>query len=523
VPDVIVIQPSQAFQNSVRRVAAYARVSSDSEDQLHSYFAQIRYYTDLIGEMENTVSAGIYADEGISGTQKCKRTEFLRLIRDCQRGKVDRIITKSVSRFARNTIESLETARMLKDLGVSICFEEDHLDTATMSSEALLTLKSAAAQAGSQSISKNMKLGVRMRMKNGTFITNMVPYGYDYRNQKMEVDPEKAELVRRIYREYLEGYGIQTIALRLNCEGVPYGSKAKMWHTSQIRSILTNPKYVGDMIMQRTYSADTFPYTRKRNHGEQQWYYKHNTHEAIIDRESFTRVQELLRCKNERHKKPAAIGEKPLLWRRLICGECGHIYQQKVTGCKTYWVCYYHKLSRYYCDAKPISEAALQSAFCALYNKLKGNGDQILAPAVEQLRAMQERRKKENPHLGEIDRQIADLGEQNLLLSKLKTKGYMDEEDYFEQKMELDSSLAELRKQRLLLVKEADSDDTLDSLIALQSLLQDGPAHMTEWIPEIFKALVANITVYPDKLTFRLYGGLELSENIAKEFQDNGT
>lgn len=157
-PDVIVIQPSQAFQNSVRRVAAYARVSSDSEDQLHSYFAQIRYYTDLIGEMENTVSAGIYADEGISGTQKCKRTEFLRLIRDCQRGKVDRIITKSVSRFARNTMESLETARMLKDLGVSICFEEDHLDTATMSSEALLTLKSAAAQAGSQSISKNMKL-----------------------------------------------------------------------------------------------------------------------------------------------------------------------------------------------------------------------------------------------------------------------------------------------------------------------------------------------------------------------------
>lgn len=342
-PEIIVIEPMQNPCTRPKRVAAYCRVSSDSEDQLHSYYAQVRYYTDQLAQMKDAVSAGIYADEGITGTEMRKRSEFLRLIEDCRRGKIDRIVTKSISRFARNTLESLETARTLKALGISIYFEEDHLDTATMSSEAILTLKSAAAQAGSQSISKNVKMGKRMKMKNGTFVTNMVPFGYRYMEREAVPDPKQAEIVRRIFREYKNGSGAHVIAKRLNAEEIP-STDGGRWHESHITRILGNPYYTGVMVMQKTYRTDAFPYVQKKNYGEQQWYCKYRAQEAIIDWQEFQLVQEILAARREQHRRPPSAAEKPPLWQKVICGVCGHTYNRRVnsTG-HAAWVCLCHR------------------------------------------------------------------------------------------------------------------------------------------------------------------------------------
>lgn len=518
--EVIVIQPKQSPENQILRVAAYCRVSSDSDDQLHSFFAQVGYYTKLINENKKMELVDIYADEGISGTQKCKRDDFLRLISDCRKGKIDRIITKSVSRFARNTLESLETAREFKALGVSIYFEEDNLDTNTMSSEAILTLKSSVAQAGSLSISKNMRLGIRMKMKNGTFITNMVPFGYDYIDQKMIVNKQKAAIVRRIYDEYLKGYGITTIALRFNNEGILHGENAVMWHSSHIHQILTNPKYIGDMIMQRTYRTEDIPYTKKINHGEVQWYYKHQTHEAIIDRDTFTAVQEIMECKAKPHCNKTPIAEKPPLWQKIKCGECGHTYRKKISSGKMYWTCYYHNINSRYCQAKPIAESIIYKAFCDMYNKLKINSDKILAPAISQLTALKQQKRLGNTRIGELDRQIAELGEQNLVIARLKSKGYMDENDYIEQKNNIDGQIKKLRDERIRQLKASDGDDTLEQLITLQAIIDGGPPYMADFDSQIFVNITREITAADTALIFKLQGGLEFTENIGKEQQD---
>ncbi len=285
----IVVIPAKIRTDEIVRTAAYARVSSDSEDQLNSFAAQIRYYTELLKNSENTVFIDMYADEGISGTSAAKRADFQRLMNDCRKGKIDRILTKSVSRFARNTKDCLEAIRELKTLGVSVYFEKENIDTAEISSEMMITMYSQFAQEESMSISKNCRMGVTKRMMDGSYNNLSAPFGYEYQNGKLQINPEKAQIVKQIFSWYVSGIGIEEIARRLNLNGV----REEIWRHGTIRCILTNEKYIGDTLMQKTFNTDTLPFKRARNRGEKPQYYVSETHEPIIDKEIFDIAQKM--------------------------------------------------------------------------------------------------------------------------------------------------------------------------------------------------------------------------------------
>lgn len=319
------------------RVAAYCRVSTDEEEQLNSYEAQIAYYTDAISKNPQWTFAGIYADEGITGTSTAKRKDFLRLMRDCQKGKIDYILTKSVSRFARNTVDSLSWVRKLRAMNIGVYFEEQAIDSLKAENEMLIGLFSVIAQAESENISGNVKWGINQRMKNGNFRSNFSCYGYRKgENGIPEIIPEQAEVVRIIYDRYLDGQSVCQIADYLNEHHYPTRMGKMDWQSTSVGNILKNEKYSGDLILQKTYTTDPISKKKKVNHGEMPKYLVTDNHPAIIERTKFNRVQmEIARRGNTRKKSTQAKTElgkysgKYTLSELLICGECGSHYRRR--------------------------------------------------------------------------------------------------------------------------------------------------------------------------------------------------
>ena len=248
-PEIRVIE-AKTQKNNKLRVAAYCRVSSDSADQLASYWNQVTYYTDYIGQNPDWVFSGIYADEGLTGTRADTREDFQRLLRDCARGKLDRILVKSISRFARNTRDCLEVVRQLRRLGISVYFEKEMIDTAGLNGEMMLSMYSAGAQQESISISENQRWSYQRRMARGDFITCRAPYGYRLKKGMLEIYEPEAEVVRRIFREYLSGKSKQQIIDGLNSDGI---NKNCIWRANYIAAVLENEKYAGDVLLQICY------------------------------------------------------------------------------------------------------------------------------------------------------------------------------------------------------------------------------------------------------------------------------
>ena len=277
---VITIEAYEKPEALNLRVAAYVRVSSDSMDQLNSFMAQANYYTTLISSKENWTLADIYADEGITGTSAKKRPDFQRLLSDCRKGRIDKILVKSISRFARNTQDCLETVRELKSIGIGVCFEEQNIDTSEMSGELLTAVFASIAQKESESISGNMRWSVMHRMQSGTFIPSSPPFGYKLVDNEIKIDPDAAEIVKRIYRDYLDGKNMDEIALQLNRENIPVrlGIETRKWKHGAISYILSNEKYTGDSLWQKTYSTNTLPVQKYKNYGERKMYYAVGTH-----------------------------------------------------------------------------------------------------------------------------------------------------------------------------------------------------------------------------------------------------
>ena len=290
---VQVIQPYQPQGEVVEKVAAYCRVSTDSKDQLNSYRTQIGYYTNFIAQHPGWALVDIYADEGITGTSLEKRDEFKRMLQDCRAGKITRILVKSVSRFARNTLELIETTRELKDLGVVVVFEEQGIDTAQMLGEMQLTLLAMAAQEESTSISKNVRWSYQKRMENGEFITTYAPFGYRLEKGVLIPEPEEARVVCAIFTLFLSGRGALAIAKELNQNQIPTRQGGK-WGRSSVEYLLKNERYIGDAIVQKRYRTPTIPTTRRVNHGELPMYHIHGCHEPIITKEDFEQVQRLI-------------------------------------------------------------------------------------------------------------------------------------------------------------------------------------------------------------------------------------
>lgn len=317
---------SAAVAKTAKRVAGYARVSTDMEEQAGSYAAQVAYYTSYIQNHEGWELAGIYTDEGISGTSTAKRSGFQTMVKDALAGQIDLIVTKSVSRFARNTVDSLTTVRNLKDAGVEVYFEKENIWTFDSKGELLITIMSSLAQEESRSISENVTWGHRRAFANGRV---MVPYssllGYKKgEDGNLAVDETQAVIVRRIYADYLSGHAPARIARELTAEGVPTPRGKAKWTTTTIRSILKNEKYKGDALLQKSLTTDFLTKKTKVNEGEVPQYYVTGNHEAIIDPAVWEQVQ----AETARRKHPSVRSDHPFA-AKIRCGQCGGWFGRK--------------------------------------------------------------------------------------------------------------------------------------------------------------------------------------------------
>ena len=461
------------------RVAAYCRVSTEQEEQQNSYQVQISYYTDLINRKKEWTLVKIFADEGISGTQAKKRPEFLKMIRMCRQQKIDLIITKSISRFARNTVDCLEYVRQLKDLGIGVIFEKENLNTLTMTSEFMIALYGSFAQAESESISKNVSWG-----KQKAYAEGKVSFQYakllGYKkgaNGKPEIVPEEAETVRMIYDLFLDGLSFTRIKKALENQNLLTATGKKIWSESNIKSILKNEKYVGDALLQKTFTVDCISKKVQKNNGERPMYLVTNHHDPIIDRDTFNRVQqELARRTSKRKISDKTITEqgkyssKYALSELLICGHCGTPYRRCTwTSCgrkQIVWRCISRlEHGKNYCtDSPTFPEEPLQMAILSAVNEyldcreeiakiLKANIGSVLECQGQQKIINLENRLKE------LDKARNDII--SLITSGGCDQDHMDSEfaKIYAEEQSVNEQLAELKKKAEI---SADTQDKID-------------------------------------------------------------
>lgn len=341
---------------ALTKVAAYARVSSDKDAMHHSLSAQVSYYSDLIQKHKDWQYAGVYADEAKTGT-KDARENFQRLLADCRAGKIDMVITKSVSRFARNTVTLLETVRELKLLGIDVYFEEQNIHTVSAEGELMLTILASYAQEESLSASENQKWRVKRNFENG-IPWNGTMLGYRMGNGRYETVPKEAEVVKRIFSEYLSGKGVIAIIKGLNKDGIPT-RLGNAWGRSSIMKILQNYAYTGNLLLQKTFRENHLTKRTVRNNGELPKYHAEGTHEAIIDLDTYNRVQEEIVRRAEIHR-PKENGNRYPFTSLIVCGNCGKHYRRKQTPTGAVWICAtFNTLGKEYCASKQIPEETL--------------------------------------------------------------------------------------------------------------------------------------------------------------------
>ena len=508
---VQVIQPYQPQSEELEKVAAYCRVSTDSKDQLNSYRTQIGYYTNFIAQHPGWELVDIYADEGITGTSLEKRDEFKRMLADCRAGKIQRILVKSVSRFARNTLELIETTRELKDLGVVVVFEEQGIDTAQMLGEMQLTLLAMAAQEESTSISKNMRWSIQKRMDAGTYLGNTAPYGYRLEDGQLKIEETEAAVVRRIFEMRLSGMGQVAITQELNRKRIQ-PRDGKPWTVYRVRYILSNERYIGDSLFQKKYIADPLSHKSVRNHGERDQYYIHDTHEAIISRENFQKIQESFQNQSPRRSKTPH-----LFVHRILCPQCGCHYRYIRSSGKPYWGHASQTTVEPVCKDIRLPEESIKAALINLVGKLYTYGDSLLSPTLSLLEEIVARQERGNTKLYELNTALADLNEKAHTLQRLHNKGFIEDGDFREQSDALASQRKKLSDQRAQAIHGSKALETLDKLRELQDTLGALPEIPWEFDIALFDQLVEKIVpISNTELLFKLKCSLELKEVLTQ-------
>ncbi len=430
-PDIKIIKATSKLnergkeKSSKLRVAAYCRVSTDDEEQISSYNSQMQYYNELINKNPEWKMVGIYADKAITGTSTEKRADFMRMINDCQNGDIDMVITKSISRFARNTVDTLHYVRLLKEKGVAIFFEEEHINTLSMDGELMLTVLSSVAQQEVHNTSAHVKKGLKMRMQRGELIGFRGCLGFDYHKEdkSISVNEEEAKTVRRIYARYLEGAGCPTIAKELTRDKEKTKTGGTHWTESVIRTILRNEKYAGDLLLGKSFTTDPISKRRLKNLGEVDKYYVENHHEAIISKEDFLQAQALLDSRGTPKrllggKRQAKIGGLYPFSSKIKCGICGSTYSRRALYRnrgkeKIMWQCMETaKNGRKGCpNSKAVPNDVLESAFVTTYNLLCGD-------LKTSFKAVYDEIEKEF----DLDKISKDIEKKEADLEKLKTK-----------------------------------------------------------------------------------------------------
>jgi len=505
-------------QPDIIRVAPYVRVSSMSDDQLHSFHVQYNYYYDMVTSKPGWQLVDIYADEGLTGTWADKRDDFNRLVADCRAGKVDRVIVKTVSRFARNVEDCLKYIRELRASGVSVYFEEEGIDTAEMPDETILAIRGVQAQHESSVISKNVRWSYQKRMQSGTFITSHAPIGYRLCENTISIDERTAPIVRRIFDDYLSGKGTQKIACELNMEGIPTGEGCN-WIAASVKRVLKNEKYTGNALLQKTYTTMELPFTQKKNRGEMPQYYVEDSHEAIISNADFQRVQELMEWRRQFYTGQNKDAVYPLA-RKLMCAECGSTYKRKVlTKGAVAWECKKHNISKELCAVPNVKEKEVYAAFITLYNRLKQKQSQILSPMYKYLERLYAPQQEAQRELAALNTEIGKISKSLTRMSVLFDKGVLSEALYIKNKNPLEQELYELRRKRRNLLNQ-DAANGLRDIEKLLRVIKAGPEVLTEFNAFLFENMVEKIIVSAgNRLMFRLTGGLVLEEEINRRMR----
>ena len=535
VPKLIVIpaNPELARKKAVRRqlrVAAYCRVSTDSEEQMTSYEAQKTYYTDKIMQNPQWSMAGIFADEGITGTSAEKRPEFLRMIRLCRKRKIDLILVKSISRFARNTVDCLHYIRALKEMGIAVIFEKENINTLDSEGEMLITLLGAFAQAESESISQNVRWGIRQAMREGRISLRCKHlYGFtEDENGQPQILPDEAEVVRRIYKSFLRGQSIRMIKEWLDAEGIA-PRKGKEWSLSSIENILKNEKYCGDVLLQKTFISDCISRKVIKNVGQLPMYLIENHHEGIVSRETYQAVQaEFARRGSRRspNKRAAATGlssytSRYALSDRLVCGECGTLYRRctwvRKGGKKIVWRCSSRlDYGSRYCKHSPtMEEGALQRAIMAAVNSMMEDKTRLVAVISDAIRSGLAPDATGSLTPAVIDKELTRLDQEfrELLQYAADNGGYKECAEQFKA---ISEQMGALREQKALILEAQQADLAVNGRIQqAEELLNSASPEITEWDEELIRQAVETVKVLSDhEILVCLRGGIEIRQEV---------
>ena len=503
VPKIIVIPaktetPQEQEKKRNLRVAAYCRVSTDSEEQLTSYQNQLSYYTEKIMKEPNWTMAGVFADEGITGTSANKRKEFLRMIRQCRQGKIDMILAKSVSRFARNTVDTLNYTRELRSLGIPVVFEEQNINSIHPESEFLITLHGAFAQAESESTSSRVRWGKRQSMKEGRVTMQYQKLlGYERGpDGNPQIVPEQAEIVRFIYQRYLAGDPLRSIKEQLEAQGCLTAAGKSKWVISNIKSILTNEKYCGDALLQKTFIKDCISKKVIPNTGQLDKVLIQDHHEAIVSHELFDAVQlELARRKaregGTRRSTPTGLRKysgKYALSNLLFCGECGTAYRRCI------WTQHGEKRPVWRC----VSRLSYGKKYC------------LHSPTLDE--------EPLQKSLADVERALEDLGRQFDSLLK-EAASPERQEEYTERFRAVSTSMAEFknRRERLKAIYQ-ENEKASQQLQAISAALEGSSADITEWDESTVYQLLEKVTVLSkDRIRVTFRGSLEIEQNIKED------
>lgn len=512
---VIVIPAKQKQGNSIKeskkkklRVAAYARVSTDSDEQATSYEAQIEYYTEYIRRNPEWELVGVFADEGVSGTYTKKRDGFNKMIDEAMEGNIDYIITKSISRFARNTLDCLKYIRKLKEKNIPVYFEKENINTMDAKGEVLLTIMASLAQQESQSLSQNVKLGFQYRFQQGQIQVNHNRFlGYTKDEEgKLIIVPEGAKIVKRIFREYLEGYSLRDIKKGLEKDGIRNGAGNKKWHVSNLDQILTNEKYMGDALLQKTYTVDFLNKKRVINDGIVPQYYVENSHEAIIPKDIFMRVQEEMSRRasmTTSNGKRRIYSSKYALSSLAYCSKCGDIYRRihyNNRGNKyAVWRCCTRvEKGPNKCDARTIKEKDLQEIVVKSINQLISESEELKKILKTNLEKVIN--KNADDEIARIDQAMSNVQEEILKVANAK-------EDY----TDLAEKVQMLREEKEnVLLKIAEESNLKNRLEELKEFLDCQKLEIDVYDESLVRKLIEKMVIYDEDVKVIFKSGLDI-------------
>ena len=491
------------------RVAAYCRVSTETEEQNLSYEVQVAHYTEFIKKNTEWEFAGIFADDGISGTNTKKREEFNRMIEECMEGNIDLVITKSISRFARNTLDCLKYIRQLKEKYIAVYFEKENINTMDAKGEVLLTIMASLAQQESQSLSQNVKLGLQYRYQQGKVQVNHNRFmGYTKDEEgNLIIVPEEAEIIKRIYREYLEGKSLVGIGRDLEKDGILTAAGKPRWRPETIKKILLNEKYIGDALLQKTFTVDFLTKKRVKNEGHVPQYYVENSHEAIIPKELFLQAQEELHRRSNIYtgadKNKRIYSSKYALSTITFCGDCGDIYRRvywNIHGRKEFvWRCVTRiEQGPEVCKNRTVKEAELYDAVMTAINRLLAGGDNMI------------RILEENIHAIIGDTTEYKISEINTLLEE-KQKELISLANKGKDFESLADEIEELREKRqTFLVEDASLSGENERINELIEFVRNNKYRTLRYDDTLVRKIIQNVTVYDDHFVICFKSGIEM-------------